>query len=134
MLQKLRLKGPELATANTARKAFANAEVFSQIAGIDIEVINRLRTILFALSSGHELNIDEFKQFCCSTSEYLVRNYAWYEIPPSVHKMLEHGYQVAAKLDLPIGLYSEEAQEAQNREIRRLDSITQQKLAESMLC
>ena len=32
--------------------------------------------------------------------------------------MLEHAYQVAEILDLPVGMYSEEAQEAQNKEIR----------------
>ena len=39
-------------------------------------------------------------------------------MPPTLHKLLEHGYQVSELLDLPIGLYSEEAQEAQNKEIR----------------
>ena len=53
----------------------------------------------------------------------IVENYGWYVMPPTLHKLLEHGYQVADILDLPIGMYSEEAQEAQNKIIRnsRLD-------------
>ena len=103
---------------NTARKAFANSEVFSQITGVQEEAITRLRNILIALSSGLELNLETFTPFCHRTAEYLVANYGWYKLPPSVHKMLEHGGQVAAKLELAIGLYSEEAQETQNKEIR----------------
>ena len=39
-------------------------------------------------------------------------------IPPSVHKLLEHGYAIASYFDLPKGFYSEEAQECQHKEIR----------------
>ena len=44
-------------------------------------------------------------------------------MPPSLHKLLEHGYQIADYLELPIGVYSEEAQEACNKLVRnaRLD-------------
>ena len=52
------------------------------------------------------------------TSEMLVEKYDWYKIPPSVHKLLEHGYQIADYFDLPVGLYSEEAQEACNKIVR----------------
>ena len=40
-------------------------------------------------------------------------------MPPSVHKMLEHVAVVFMALELPIGAYSEEAQEAMNKEIRK---------------
>ena len=39
-------------------------------------------------------------------------------MPPSLHKLLEHGFQIADQLDLPIGAYSEEAQEASNKAVR----------------
>ena len=44
-------------------------------------------------------------------------------MPPSVHKLLEHGFQVADYLELPVEMYSEEAQEACNKMVRnaRLD-------------
>ena len=44
-------------------------------------------------------------------------------MPPSVHKLLEHSWAIAERLELPIGSYSEEAQEANNKELRnaRLD-------------
>ena len=37
---------------------------------------------------------------------------------PTVHKTLEHGAEIANYIELPLGQYSEEAQEAQNKEIQ----------------
>ena len=53
------------------------------------------------------------------TSELIVRKYDWYIIPPSVHKLLEHGYLISEYFELPIGVYSEEAQEACNKIVRK---------------
>ena len=36
-------------------------------------------------------------------------------MPPTLHKLLEHGFLIAEHLNLPIGAYSEEAQELQNK-------------------
>ena len=47
-----------------------------------------------------------------------MQKYGWYVMPPTLHKLLEHGYEGSDILDLPLGVYSEEAQEAQNKEIR----------------
>ena len=105
-------------TGNTARRAFDNPESFSSITGVNIDVIRRLRIILRSVSSGYHLNIQAFKDFCLETSELIITLYGWYVMPPSVHKLLEHGYQVAQYLELPIGAYSEEAQEACNKMVR----------------
>ena len=105
-------------TGNTARRAFENSAVFAQITGVDEEVIIRIRNILKAVCSGYELNVVKFREYCLETSDRLIELYSWYIMPPTLHKLLEHGYQVSELLDLPIGMYSEEAQEAQNKEIR----------------
>ena len=104
---------------NTARRAFEHADIFSDITGVEVEVIIRLRTILRAVCSGYDLDSKPFQQYCQQTSDEILSNYDWYIIPPSVHKLLEHGVQVAEVLELPIGVYSEEAQEALNKEIRK---------------
>ena len=105
-------------TGNTARRAFEAAEEFSEITGVNKEVITRLRTILKAVCSGYHLDLDKFKTFCHETSELIVDLYPWYVMPPSLHKLLEHGFQVAEQLDLPIGAYSEEAQKTSNNAVR----------------
>ena len=104
---------------NTARRAFANAKVFSDITGVNLEVIERLHTVLRAICSGYSLNVDEFRSYCHITIDMILAEYSWYPMPPFVHKMLEHGAEVAMSLELPIGVYSEESQEAMNKEIRK---------------
>ena len=103
-----------------ARRAFNNASIFASIVGVDEEIIIRLRTILRALCSGYNLNIEAYKKFCENTGDILVRQYGWYVLPPTVHKLLEHSYAIAERLKLPIGSYSEEAQEAQHKELRKV--------------
>ena len=93
-------------------------KAFSDITGVDEEVIIRIKNILKAVCSGYEIDILRFKDYCLATSERIIKLYGWYTMPPTLHKLLEHGYQVAEILDLPVGMYSEEAQEAQNKEIR----------------
>ena len=103
---------------NTARKAFMCAETFSSITGVSLELITRLKNILIAVCSGYELNIKTFSSYCSETSEYILQEYDWYTIPPSVHKLLEHSSLIAQTLQLPIGYYSEEPLEAQNKHLR----------------
>ena len=104
---------------NTARKAFDHAEMFADITGVDLDIIISLRTILKAISSGYEIEREAFKLYCMETADKIISLYGWYTLPPTVHKLLEHSTQVSDSLILPIGFYSEEDQEAQNKEIRK---------------
>lgn len=78
-----------------------------------------MHTVLRAICSEHSLDVERFRSFCHITIDKILEEYSWYPIPPSVHKMLEHGADVSMALELPIGSYSEEAQEAMNKEIRK---------------
>ncbi|XP_047127601.2 uncharacterized protein LOC124808507 [Hydra vulgaris] len=104
-------------TGNTARKAFENADTFADIKGVDFNIIVRLRNIMKAVCSGYHLDLEAFKKYCLATSEMIIEKYNWYIMPPTVHKLLEHGYQISDCFELPIGVYSEESQEAQNKYI-----------------
>ena len=86
---------------------------------MNINVIKRLHTVLRAISSGFELDFNKFQEFCQETIRLILMDYSWYILPPSVHKMLVHGPEISQIMDLPIGFYSEESQEAQNKEIRK---------------
>ena len=103
---------------NTARRAFLDPDTFASITGVDIDLIRRLKNVLCAVCSGYHLNIEKFHEYCYDTLLLIVQLYSWYAIPPTVHKLLVHGAQVADRLELPIGMYSEEAQESQNKIIR----------------
>lgn len=104
---------------NTARRFFANAEVSSEITGVDLELILRFRTLLTAISSGERIDISKFKSYSTETAFYYVKLYSWYYMPTTVHKLLIHGYDIIDKSSIPIGKLSEEAQESMNKEIRR---------------
>lgn len=71
------------------------------------------------MSSGHEINIDQFDAYCLVTANKYVSLYNWYYMPTTVHKILIHGSQVIENVVIPIGQLTEEAQEAKNKEMRR---------------
>ena len=102
-------------TGNIARRAFDNADTFADIAGVDIKIIDRLRNIMKAVCSGYHLDMEAFKKYCLATSETIIEKYTSYIMPPTVRKLLERRYQISNCFELPIGIYSEEAQEAQNK-------------------
>lgn len=104
---------------NTARRFFANAEKSADITGLDKNIISRFGIILQALSSGHEINIDEFEKYIRETKEMYLRLYPWYYMPVTVHKLLMHSVAIINSIVLPIGQLSEEAQEARNKDCRR---------------
>ena len=70
-----------------------------------------------AVCSSYDLDLEKFKEYCSKTTDKILSLYSWYTIPPTANKLLEYGGQIAEVLELPFGYYSEEAQEAQNKEI-----------------
>lgn len=87
--------------------------------GFDKDLLVRFRTILGVLSDyHHRARLQEFKEYTEETARIFVSLYGWYYMPTSMHEILMHGYQVMSSQDLPIGIFSEEAQEARNKEIK----------------
>lgn len=84
------------------------------------ELVNRFRVILIALSSGMDIDVPTFERYALETAHLYKKHYGWYYMPPSVHKVLFHGGDIIGSLNLPIGLYSEEAQEARNKDFKRI--------------
>ena len=103
---------------NTARRAFREERTFAEITGIAEELIHRLHVILQVMSSGHSIDPVKFREYCDRTADFYVAKYPWYHMPVSVHKILVHGAAVVDALPLPLGMLSEEAQEARNKDIR----------------
>lgn len=103
---------------NTSRTFFKNSAVSAEITGIDKELIDRCRTILECLGSSHKIKTTKFKEFSLITARKLVEAYPWYFLPPSVHKVLIHGDIVIDNALASIGELSEEAAEANNKNIK----------------
>jgi hypothetical protein len=103
---------------NTARIAFANHEKMAEILEMDHLLIKRIWVILCALSSQEAVDPDRFQVYCRETAERYVAQYAWYPMPASCHKILVHGHQAMREKPVPVGLLSEECQEASNKVVK----------------
>lgn len=103
---------------NTARRFFNDPSLSSQITGIDEDLIRRFSTILKAINSGYDIQVDNFEAYCLTAAEKFISLYGWYYMPPSVHKVLIHGPLIIREAILPIGELSEEAQESKNKDVR----------------
>ncbi len=101
---------------NTARRAFNDEQKFSTICGLDEKLIHKFHIILIALSSGLPIDHNKFGSYCLDTAKLYIDLYPWYKMPVSVHVLLIHGEQIVSSSVLPIGMMSEEAQEARNKD------------------
>ena len=66
---------------NTARVAFRNSFVFSEITGVEKEVIDMLHSIIQVINSCHEIDTQKFESYCIKTAKTIVNLYPWYKIP-----------------------------------------------------
>lgn len=106
-------------TGNVARAFFSEAKIVSNITGINEKIIERLYTVLQIISQRADVNIHKFKDYCIETAHLCTSLYPWYPMPPSVHKVLIHGCDIMQEFPVPIGWFSEEAQEATNKVFRK---------------
>lgn len=103
---------------NTARRFFEDSTFTAKVTGLKEEVLIRCKVILVALSTRNKIDPQKFRIYAFDTAKLLLQSYGWYYMPPAVHKVLIHGAQIMSFFDLPIGFYSEEAQEARNKDFR----------------
>ena len=104
---------------NTSRRFFSDVELALDILGVDGDLIRRFGIILDVMNSSRRIDIPKFANYCRETAQLYVDLYPWYPMPNTVHKVLVHADKIFAEVVLPIGLFSEEAQEALNKVIRR---------------
>ena len=105
---------------NTARRFFSQPDLVSRITGVSEALIYNFSVILRALTSGYEINIDAFSSFAMKSAEMFVQLYPWFYMPSSIHKILIHGAAIIKHVSLPIGMMSEEALEARNKDCRNI--------------
>ena len=106
-------------TGNVARAFFENAKSVAEITQLDENLINRLHNVLQVITSGKAVDCNAFQTYSLDTARLCIQLYPWYNIPPAVHKILIHGSDIIKALPLPIGWYSEECQEANNKHFRQ---------------
>lgn len=88
--------------------------------GLNENLIKRFRVILIALNSSEQIDVKKFELYATETANLYKSLYNWYYMPASVHKVLFHGANIIEYFDLPIGNFSEEAQEKRNKDFRNI--------------
>lgn len=91
----------------------------ADITKVDYNLIKRLSVILKTLCSGKPLNLDAYQSYAKSTYQLYIEKYPWHPMPPTIHKALRHGHEMAAAAPLPLGTLSEEALEARHKDVKR---------------
>ncbi|KAF0314431.1 hypothetical protein FJT64_015105 [Amphibalanus amphitrite] len=104
---------------NTARFAFRSPAGFAACTGVDQELIDRVGTVLQAVSCLHRLDIDALSAYCRRTAELYVERYSHHPMSTTLHKLLSHSAAVVESCHLPIGMMSEEAAEATHKRVRQ---------------
>ena len=76
---KVRKSGGTSNTGNTARVAFANPEIFSEITNFPVSLIKKLKILFDVIdTTSHEVDPDKFDEFCQSwLDEFFASNVSW---------------------------------------------------------
>lgn len=97
---------------NTARRFFfRNYDNPAEITGVDVNLIKHFHSILEVLNCRYSIIADAFEKYTNKTLNIYLKNYQWYPMPNSEHKILCHGAGVIRSCILPVGQLSDEAQE-----------------------
>lgn len=104
---------------NTSRRFFENPRITAEIVGVDENLIHRFKIILATINCNEPIDSKKFHDYCMDTAQLYISLYSWYYMPISVHKVLVHGCKIIAAAILPIGMLSEEAQEARNKDYKK---------------
>ena len=104
-------------TGNVARKAFKNPEIFGEITGFPVDLIEDLDFLMDLMSCGHEIDPQNYQVLA---DDWLRRFHGnpevnWNWLSPSLHCLLVHGGELLAILPCAPGLTSEEASEHGNK-------------------
>ena len=104
---------------NTARRFFEKSSESSAITEVSEELLQRFHVILQTLSSKYDIDPDKYDEYAKETKQLLIQLYPWFPPTPTLHKFLDHGAQIIRHMPLPIGMCTEESQEARNKDTRR---------------
>ena len=103
---------------NTARRAFGASSEFAACTGVDLQLIRDVHVMLQAITCCYQLDTAALGTFGMRTAERFVRLYPQHRMPVTLHKVLMHSAVVAESCILPLGMMSEEASEATNKQVR----------------
>lgn len=99
--------------------------------GLDEDLLRGFNTLLTAFCCTKKLNPGRVEKLANRLLEKLQSLYPWKTLTPTVHKLLFHGSAFVREFNGYIGLYSEEAQEARNKDFKMYRRSFSKRLIES---
>lgn len=84
------------------------------------------------MNSSYAFDLTGFKNYCEETYNLYVKEYVWFYMPVSMHKLLIHSSQIIPNFQLPIGFYTEEALEARNKDNKSIRLFHTRKLSRAV--
>ena len=102
---------------------FIISDVTAAICGVPNQLVKNLHIIWSTLASGFAVDPDKFQALCDETRDIYFderSGVSWYNISPTLHKVLVHGGDLIRNCVLPIGLTNEEAGEGNNKILRHV--------------
>ena len=104
---------------NTARTAFENFETFARILGWPEDLVRDLHYLILAVNSTSMVSPEKFEKLANDWLNRFHRSeFKWNVLSPTVHLLLHHGADIIRYFNAPLGLFSEEGPEANNKIIR----------------
>ena len=97
---------------------FKNYRESARITGVNKNLMCRFYVILQSISPGFELTIEEFNKYSLHMAKLFVKEYPWFYMSRSVHKILIHGADIVSGANLPIGQLSKEAQVSRSKDLK----------------
>ena len=123
-------QGGTSTTGNIARDCFMDKRDFLKWATSSIspsykplleKIQTNLSVVLRLANSGDLIQCDKMEELCKETYEYILVEFPWASITPSLHKLLSHSFNIIGEHNNGRGLenLSEECLEACNKFVRR---------------
>lgn len=106
-------------TGNTARRFFTNCSHSASILNISTDIVYKFGVVLEVIKSRYPMDVVKFRDYCLSLYHEYLMEYSWLPLTPTVHKILIHGPFIIENFLVPIGILSEEAQEARHKHFKK---------------
>ena len=121
-------KGGMTTKGNTARELLfnkANRDVMSQVDPDFVPLLNQfgeyISTVIRIMSSKQCVKVDEFKDYCNEFNLFLLDNFPWMSITPSLHKVLAHSWELIEMNDgCGLGIFDESGIGGCNKILRHI--------------
>ena len=107
---------------NMARRVLRDhPDLLAEQTGVPLEFIKGIYVIWVALASKLPIDPEKFQSFCNNLKQIYVENVPWYPLSPTLHKVLEHGWEIISLFPESVtsGILSEEPAEASNKDVKK---------------